>query len=100
MADVDEEWTSFIADHIRQHREERGLTLEALAAAAGVHRTSLGLIERGKRGMTIGVAARLCWALDLSLAEVVASRGMTKAKPEYSDVAIRASWTAAIDRRR
>ena len=73
MAAAEPTLTASVAATIKQHRERQGLTLEALAEAAGVHRTSLGLVERGRRGMTIEVAARLCWALDLSLADVIAA---------------------------
>ena len=72
MAEEIDRLTALLAKALKSRREERGLTLDGLASAAGLHRTSLGLIERGRRGMTVGVAARLCWALDLSLAEAVA----------------------------
>ncbi len=40
---------------------------------AGIHRTSLGLIERGKRGMTLDVASHLAAALDTRLSKLVAA---------------------------
>ena len=49
---------------IRRHRIRRGLSQEALAEAAGIHHTYVGLVERGKRKPTIEVAERLATALD------------------------------------
>lgn len=57
---------------IARLRREAGLTLEDLADRAGLHRTSLGLIERGERGLTIESASKLAEALDLSLGALVA----------------------------
>ncbi|MFE4468686.1 helix-turn-helix domain-containing protein [Leifsonia sp. NPDC056824] len=57
---------------IARLRREAGLTLEDLADIAGLHRTSLGLIERGERGLTIESAAKLAKALDLSLGALIA----------------------------
>ncbi|WP_258060725.1 helix-turn-helix domain-containing protein [Rathayibacter rathayi] len=61
-----------IVEVIGRIRREQGLTLEDLADMAGLHRTSLGLIERGERGLTIGSASRLAAALDLSLTGLLA----------------------------
>lgn len=59
--------TAAIVAVIARLRREAGLTLENLADRAGLHRTSLGLIERGERGLTIESAAKIADALELSL---------------------------------
>ena len=46
--------------------------MERLADLAGLHRTSVGLIFAGKRGLTIATAARMSQALNLSLSQVLA----------------------------
>ncbi len=69
----DGDLSSQVATQIAQLRRERGWSLEDLAAAAGIHRTSLGLIERGKRGMTLDVAGRLAVALGRRLSDLVAT---------------------------
>jgi transcriptional regulator with XRE-family HTH domain len=55
---------SFAAD-LRTAREASGLSQEALAHAADLHRTYVGLIERGERNITIDVIERLARALGL-----------------------------------
>ncbi|QIG46040.1 helix-turn-helix domain-containing protein [Nocardioides anomalus] len=45
--------------------------MERLAEEAGVHRTSIGLIERGRRSMTLELADRLAQSLGLRLSALV-----------------------------
>lgn len=56
---------------IRMLREAKGLTLEDLADRAGIHRTHLGLLERGERQPTLRVALNLALAVDLNLSELL-----------------------------
>jgi transcriptional regulator with XRE-family HTH domain len=51
--------TRTFAGIIRAYRIQRGMTQEALAEAAGIHHTYVGLLERGQRIPTIDVAERL-----------------------------------------
>ncbi len=44
---------------VRKHRPQKGLSQEALAEAAGIHHTYVGLLERGERKPTIEVAERV-----------------------------------------
>jgi transcriptional regulator with XRE-family HTH domain len=64
--------TSALIAAISRLRREANYTLEDLADIAGLHRTSLGLIERGERGLTIDSASRLATALGVSLSSLVA----------------------------
>jgi XRE family transcriptional regulator of biofilm formation len=53
---------------IAARRREKGLTLHALAAAAGVGRSTLAALERGKLAeLGFGKVARLCAQLDMVL---------------------------------
>ncbi len=52
-------------------RRERGLTHEDLATIAGVHRTTIGLLERGERTPTLHVAGQLAAALETPLSELL-----------------------------
>jgi transcriptional regulator with XRE-family HTH domain len=62
-----------VAAAFAARRRELGLSLEVVASRAGMHRTSLGLVERNKRSLTIDSAARVAAALDLRLSAVIAA---------------------------
>ena len=51
------------AGNVRRLRKERGLSQEELAEAAGVHRTYVGMIERGEKNVTIYNIERIALAL-------------------------------------
>lgn len=55
---------------IRQLREERGVSQEALAHAAGVTSGTLSLIERGLSNPTWGTTKGIAAALDVSIADL------------------------------
>ena len=50
-------------ERIRALREEAGLSQEALAAKAGIHRTYMGGVERGERNICLRNIFRLSEAL-------------------------------------
>lgn len=52
-------------------RVDQGLTLEELADKASLHRTSIGLLERGERSPTLGVAAQIAQALGYPLSDLI-----------------------------
>lgn len=55
---------------IRELRESRGLTLDALAAKAGMHTTYLSRIERAHSSPTWEKVTSLAEALDLPVSEI------------------------------
>ena len=65
-------------------RVEQGLTLDQLADRANLHRTTIGLLERGERSPSVTVAAQLAEALGyqlsdlLSKAELIAQGKLTE----------------------
>jgi transcriptional regulator with XRE-family HTH domain len=63
--------TIAFAAAVKRHRKRRGVSQETLAEAAAVHRTYVGLIERGARTPTIDVAERIAKALGLSLSALI-----------------------------
>ncbi|NIM48754.1 MAG: helix-turn-helix domain-containing protein [Gemmatimonadales bacterium] len=60
-----------LAKVIQERRQAAGLSQEALAARAGVHRTYVGMIERGQRSPSCDIARRLAKALGVSFSELV-----------------------------
>ena len=62
--------TERFAVRVRQLREGKGLSQEGLAAAAGLHRTQVSLIERAKRDLRLDTIERLAIALEVEPAEL------------------------------
>lgn len=55
---------------VRQYREKLGLSQEGFADVAGIHRTYVSLIERGKVQVSIGIAHKLAVALGVPLSRM------------------------------
>lgn len=53
----------WFGQRVRALRERTGLSQEALAAKAGIHRTYMGGIERGERNLCLRNILRLAAAL-------------------------------------
>jgi DNA-binding XRE family transcriptional regulator len=68
----DEDLSRLVAEEFATARRDRGWSMERLAEHAGVHRTSIGLIERGLRAMSLDVAERIAQSLELRLSDVIA----------------------------
>jgi transcriptional regulator with XRE-family HTH domain len=54
-----------VAENLRTLRRRVGLSQEALADRAQVHRTYVGAIERAHRNISIELICRLAWALSV-----------------------------------
>ena len=52
---------------VRAHREQAGISQEALAFKAGLHRTYVSMLERGVRSPTLMVIDKLSRALDTTM---------------------------------
>jgi len=63
--------TDVYARNLRKERLAKGLSQEALADKAGLHRTYVGSVERGERNITLVNAEKLAHALDIELADLV-----------------------------
>ncbi|WAF85747.1 helix-turn-helix transcriptional regulator [Metapseudomonas otitidis] len=61
------------AANVRQKRLELGLSQEELAEAAGVHRTYVGMLERGEKNVTIYNIERIALALHVEPASLLQS---------------------------
>jgi len=58
---------------IRKIRIEAGWSQEALSFKAGLHRTYIGVIERGEKNLTLRNAIRIAKALGIKAAEILAT---------------------------
>jgi transcriptional regulator with XRE-family HTH domain len=56
---------------VRRKRLAAGLSQEALSGQAGLHRTYVGLLERGLRMPSILVAQKIAEALGITTAELL-----------------------------
>lgn len=56
---------------LRSHRESVGISQEALAFEAGIHRTYVSLIERGAGNPTLTVMADLASAVETDLTTLI-----------------------------
>jgi len=72
-----------VAWNLRRLRVAKGLSQEALAAEAGIDRTYVGRLERGRENPTIGLLDRLAVSLSVPVSEflVAPSGGLTKIEP-------------------
>jgi len=52
---------------IRQLRKEKKLSQEELGFRSNLHRTYIGMIERGEKNITLGNIEKLSKALDVSM---------------------------------
>ena len=60
-----------LADNLRGRRAQLGLSQEALADRAGLHRTYVGSVERGERNVSLDNIERLAHALKAGVAEML-----------------------------
>lgn len=62
---------TIFATNVRKRRRALGLSQEDLAEAAGVHRTYIGMLERGEKNVTIYNIERVADALGIEPAELL-----------------------------
>jgi transcriptional regulator with XRE-family HTH domain len=75
-----------LAARLRALRADRGLSLDALAARAGVSRSMISLVERGESSPTAAVLDRMAAGLGVTIAALFAE----SARPDASPLARRA----------
>ena len=63
---------SRLAQRLATLREERGLSLDELAAASGISRATLSRLERGENSPTAALLGKLCAVFGLPMSRLVA----------------------------
>src|SRR4051812_27465509 len=58
---------------VRARREAAGLSQEALASAASLHRTYISMLERGERTPSLGTVLLLARALNTTMSSLVSA---------------------------
>jgi transcriptional regulator with XRE-family HTH domain len=61
----------FLGRKIREERERRGISQERLGELAKVHRTYVGMIERGEKNITLQNMLKFAKALDLRVRDLI-----------------------------
>lgn len=61
-----------LGDAIRTRRQSIGLSQEALADAAGINRTHMGEVERGKRNISFMSIVKIASAMDAKASDFIA----------------------------
>ncbi|MCA7889726.1 helix-turn-helix domain-containing protein [Burkholderia contaminans] len=69
------ELQGLIAKNLRLLREKKGMSQEALADRAGLHRTQLSVIERGLRNIRLDTLISLAAALEVPEIELLTESG-------------------------
>ncbi|QGZ66770.1 helix-turn-helix domain-containing protein [Paraburkholderia acidisoli] len=84
-----------IARRLRDLRDAKGWSLDALAERSAVSRSNISLIERGESSPTAVVLDKLATALGVSLASLFESASSVAATPPSPHIAARdqARWT-------
>jgi transcriptional regulator with XRE-family HTH domain len=62
-------------DNLRRVRKDAGLSQEEAGIRASLHRTEIGLLERGERIPRIDTAIKLAGAVDVSVGDLLAGIG-------------------------
>lgn len=70
-ATVQSEATRRVAARIAEIRQQRGMTQEALAKKARVHRVTLARLERAQHPPTLDTLERIAQALGVTLPDLV-----------------------------
>lgn len=70
--------TQVFAENIKRLRLANGISQEALADLAGLHRTYIGAVERGERNITLINANKIAEALGAKLSDCLKERNERK----------------------
>ena len=71
MSNLDKQFRIFLGRNIRQYRQKQGISQERLGELAKVHRTYVGMVERGEKNITLQNMVRFAHALGVKVRDLI-----------------------------
>lgn len=71
MTDLNKKFLIFLGQNIRRLRERKNISQEQFGKMVGVHRTYVGMIERGEKNMTIFSLQKFADALGMKVRDLI-----------------------------
>ena len=71
MSSLDKQFRIFLGRNIRQYRQKQGISQERLGELAKVHRTYVGMVERGEKNITLQNMVRFAHALGVKVRDLI-----------------------------
>lgn len=71
MANLNRQFLIFLGKKIRTERQKMGVSQERLGEIAKVHRTYVGMVERGEKNITINNICRFAQALKVQVRDLI-----------------------------
>lgn len=71
MATLTKQFQILLGRKIREERERKGISQERFGEIAKVHRTYVGMIERGEKNITLHNMAKFAAALGLKVRDLI-----------------------------
>jgi transcriptional regulator with XRE-family HTH domain len=71
MANLTKQYQIFLGEKIRAERMRKGISQEQLGEIAKVHRTYVGMIERGEKNITLQNLVKFAKALGLQVRDLI-----------------------------
>jgi transcriptional regulator with XRE-family HTH domain len=71
MADLHKQYLIFLGKKIRKERDRLGISQEKLGTLAKVHRTYVGMVERGEKNITLYNLGKFAHALGVQVRDLI-----------------------------
>jgi transcriptional regulator with XRE-family HTH domain len=71
MTNLNKQFLIFLGKKIREEREKIGISQEELGKRSKVHRTYIGMIERGEKNITIHNLIKIAHGLKLKVRDLL-----------------------------
>lgn len=71
MTDLNRQFVVFLGKNIRRLRERKNISQEQFGTMVGVHRTYVGMVERGEKNITIFSLRKFAEALNVKVKDLI-----------------------------